>query len=363
MKFNEFLEGLANYEPGKDIDVIAREFGLSKVIKLASNENPLGTSKKVVQCLQENAHLAHLYPDDTMSELKAKLAKHYNVGERQIIIGAGSDQIIEYAIHSKLNSKNAFLQCGVTFAMYQIYAKQTQSKCYKTTSITHDLSEFKTLYNAHKDEIKVIFLCVPNNPLGECLDSAAVREFIGGVDEDCLVVIDGAYNEFASFKDEKKHLEPRELCAEFSNVLYLGTFSKLYALGGLRIGYGIANDELIKAFYKLRAPFNVSNLSLKAACAALDDKEFVKKTLQNNFSQMKRYEDFAKEQGIKFIDSYTNFITYFFETHQSSALANELLKKGIIIRDLKSYGLNAIRITIGLETENDAFFKEFSALL
>lgn len=363
MQFNEFLGGLANYEPGKDIEVIAREFGLDKVIKLASNENPLGTSQKVVECLRQNAHLAHLYPDDTMSELKAKLAKHYNVGEKQIIIGAGSDQIIEYAIHSKLNAQNAFLQCGVTFAMYQIYAKQTQSKCYKTTSITHDLAEFKSLYNAHKDEIKVIFLCVPNNPLGECVDSEAVGEFIKGVDEDCLVVIDGAYNEFASFKDKKKHLNPKELCAKFSNVLYLGTFSKLYALGGLRVGYGVANEELIRAFYKLRAPFNVTNLSLKAACVALDDAEFVEQTLQNNFSQMKRYEDFAKEHSIKFIDSYTNFITYFFEDKQSSALANDLLKKGIIIRDLKGYGLNAIRITIGKSEENDAFFKEFSALL
>lgn len=362
MRFNEFLSGLANYEPGKDIEVIAREFKLDKVIKLASNENPLGTSKKVVECLRQNAHLAHLYPDDTMSELKAKLAKHYNVGEKQIIIGAGSDQIIEYAVHSKLNAQNAFLQCGVTFAMYQIYAKQTQSKCYKTTSITHDLTEFKTLYNAYKDEIKVIFLCVPNNPLGECVDSEAVGEFIEGIDEDCLVVIDGAYNEFASFKDKRKHLNPKELCTKFSNVLYLGTFSKLYALGGLRVGYGIANEELIRAFYKLRAPFNVTNLSLKAACVALDDAEFVEQTLQNNFSQMKRYEDFAREHSITFIDSYTNFITYFFEDKQSSVLANDLLKKGIIIRDLKSYDLNAIRITIGKSEENDAFFKEFSAL-
>ena len=209
----------------------------------------------------------------------------------------------------------------------------------------------------------MIFLCVPNNPLGECLDSGAVREFIRGVDEDCLVVLDAAYNEFASFKDEKKHLSPAKLCAEFSNVLYLGTFSKLYALGGLRVGYGIANEAIIKAFYKLRAPFNVTNLSLKAACAALDDKEFVEQTLQNNFTQMKRYEDFARQNGIKFINSYTNFITYFFETHQSSALANELLKKGIIIRDLKSYGLNAIRITIGLKEENDAFFDEFKNLI
>ena len=129
------------------------------------------------------------------------------------------------------------------------------------------------------------------------------------------------------------------------------------------MGYGIAREQIIKAFYKLRAPFNVANLSLKAACVALDDKEFVEQTLQNNFSQMKRYEDFARENNIKFIDSYTNFITYFLERHNSTELANALLKKGIIIRDLKSYGLNAIRITIGLQSENEAFFKEFKALL
>lgn len=363
MQFNKFLENLANYEPGKDIDVIAKEYGLNKVIKLASNENPLGTSKKVIECLKQNAHLAHLYPDDTMSELKSKLSKHYGVNSNELIIGAGSDQIIEYAIHSKLNSQNAFLQCGVTFAMYQIYAKQTQSKCYKTTSITHDLTEFKSLYKAHKNEIKVIFLCVPNNPLGECLDKDEIYDFISDVDEDCLIVIDGAYNEFASFKDEKKHLNPKELIVNFANVLYLGTFSKLYGLGGLRIGYGVANDELIKAFYKLRAPFNVTNLSLKAACAALDDHEFVKDTLENNFTEMKHYEDFAKQNNIKFIDSYTNFITYFFKNQQSSTLANALLKKGIIVRDLKSYGLNAMRITIGIKNENEMFFKEFASLL
>ncbi len=378
MKFNAFLDGLANYEPGKDIEVIAREFGLSRVIKLASNENPLGTSPKAAACLRESANLAHLYPDDTMSELKGKLAKHYDIRLSELIVGAGSDQIIEFAVHSKLNAENAYLQCGVTFAMYQIYAKQTGAKCYKTPSIGHNLREFKEIYAAHRDEIKVVFLCVPNNPLGECLNAAEVGEFAAFVDEDCLVVIDGAYNEFAGFKDSKKALKPRELIREFSNVLYLGTFSKLYALGGLRVGYGIANETIIRAFYKLRAPFNVANLSLKAACAALDDAEFVAKTLQNNFSQMKLYEDFARENNIKFVESYTNFITYFFDESvnfggnsavnsakklNSTDLANALLKRGIIIRDLKSYALNAIRVTIGLPDQNEAFFREFKTLL
>lgn len=365
MNFNAHLANIKNYEPGKDIDVIAKEYGLSKVIKLASNENPLGTSQRVVEALQQNAHLAHLYPDDSMSELKEKLAKKFGISQKELIIGAGSDQIIEFAVHSKLDENSAYLQAGVSFAMYEIYAKQVGAKVYKTASLSHDLKELKALYEKHKDEIKIIFLCVPNNPLGECLNADEIKEFVRFVDKDCLVALDAAYNEFASFKDKKKHLEPKELIGEFENVLYLGTFSKLYALGGLRIGYGIADEQIINAFYKLRAPFNVTNLSLKAASAVLDDEEFVQKTLENNFSQMKLYEDFAEQNGLEFIPSYTNFITYFFkdETKNSSFFADELLKRGIIIRNLKSYDLNAIRITIGKSDENALFFKELKSLL
>ncbi len=363
MEFNKFLSYLSNYEPGKDIEVIAREYGLKEVIKLASNENPFGTPPKAIESLQQNASKAYLYPDDSMMELKSELAQKYGIENENIIIGAGSDQIIEFAIHSKLNSKNAFLQAGVTFAMYGIYAKQCSAKCYKTQSITHDLKEFKKLYEEHKDEIKIIFLCLPNNPLGECLDASEVIEFIKSIDEDCLVIIDAAYNEFARFKDIKKHLEPCILIKEFENVLYLGTFSKLYGLGGLRIGYGIANSEIINAFYKLRAPFNVSNLALKAAQAALDDDGFIQQTLKNNFFQMKLYKEFAEKYNIKTIESYTNFITYFFDKKNSTELSEKLLKKGIIIRNLKNYGLNAMRITIGTPYENERFFAVFEKIL
>lgn len=363
MKFNPLIEHLHNYEPGKDIECIAKEYKLKEVIKLASNENPLGASPKALKALEENISKVNLYPDDSMSELKAKLAMKFALKEDNIIIGAGSDQVIEYAVHSKLNTNNAFLQAGVTFAMYEIYAKQCGAKCYKTQSITHDLNEFLALYKQHKTEIKIIFLCVPNNPLGECLDALAIKEFLRKIDEDCMVVLDGAYSEFATFKDTKKHLNPKELLEEFPNVLYLGTFSKLYGLGGLRIGYGIANTELIKVFYKLRAPFNVSNLALKAAACALDDEDFVKKTLENNFLQMQRYEEFAKNHHLKTLPSYTNFITYFFNEKNSTDLSEKLLKKGIIIRNLKSYGLNAVRITLGTPYQNERFFEEFESIL
>ncbi|MCR6594670.1 histidinol-phosphate transaminase [Campylobacter insulaenigrae] len=359
MKFNPFLEAIKTYESGKDIDLIAKEYNLKEVIKLASNENPYGTSLKAKEAIIKNAHLAHLYPDDTMIELKQALAKKINVLNENIIIGSGSDQIIEYAVYAKLDHMKAYLQCGVSFAMYEIYAKQVGAKIYKTQSLVHDLEQLCDLYQKHKNEIKIIFLCLPNNPLGECLDKKDVFEFIGKIDEDCLVVIDGAYNEFASFKDKNKFIDPQELILNFQNVVYLGTFSKLYGLGGMRVGYGIASQKIINTFYKLRAPFNVTNLSLKAAFAALDDKEFVEKTLKNNFSQMKLYEEFARKNEISYIESYTNFITYFFDKKNSTDLSEKLLKKGIIVRNLQSYGLNAIRISIGTEYENSRFFEEF----
>ncbi|MBS4240285.1 histidinol-phosphate transaminase [Campylobacter vulpis] len=363
MQFNENLNRLKTYEPGKDIELIAKEYGVKEVIKLASNENPLGTSQKAREAIIQNASKAYLYPDDSASELRNALALKFGLKMQNVIIGAGSDQIIELATHAKLNHQNAFLQCGVSFAMYEIYAKQVGAKAYKTRSITHDLNEFKSLYEMYKDEIKILYLCLPNNPLGECLNAFDVEEFLKDLDEDCLVVIDAAYNEFASFKDEKKHINPAKFIEKFPNLLYLGTFSKLYGLGGLRVGYGVANEDLIDALYKLRAPFNVNILALKAAVAALDDEEFVKSSLENNFSQMQKFEDFARFNAIEFIPSYTNFITYFFEEQNSSNLSEKLLKKGIIVRDLKSYGLNAMRITIGKPYENTRFFEEFEDIL
>ncbi|MBO7475422.1 MAG: aminotransferase class I/II-fold pyridoxal phosphate-dependent enzyme, partial [Campylobacter sp.] len=161
-----------------------------------------------------------------------------------------------------------------------------------------------------------------------------------------------------------KEIRPEFIVKNFKNVLYLGTFSKLYGLGGMRIGYGVADENIINALYKLRPPFNVTTISLVAALAALKDEKFVKETLKNNFKEMKKYEKFADENGINFINSYTNFITFVFdEMFDSTAISNALLKKGIIVRNLKGYGLNAIRITIGLPKQNDKLLKTLEKYL
>ncbi len=366
MIFNDELKDIVTYEGGKPIELVVREFGIEpkNVIKLASNENPNGVSPKVVEVVKNSAHLMSQYPDDSMYRLKNGLSKRFEVDTKNIIIGAGSDQVIEFAIRAKANRQKGILTAGVTFAMYEIYAKQIGAKVFKTPSNTHNLEEFYDIYQKNKDKISIIFLCLPNNPLGESLQTKEVYKFIREVDANTLIVIDGAYNEYASFKDKDYAINVKDLINTFSNVLYLGTFSKAYGLGGMRVGYGISNKFIIENLYKLRPPFNITTLSLEAAVEALKDKEFVKFSIQQNFSQMKKYENFAQRNKINFINSYTNFITLLFEEKfNSKEIANILLKKGIIVRDLTSYGLNAIRVTIGKPEQNDKFLEVFRSVL
>jgi len=366
MKFNQELEEIVTYEGGKPIELVVREFGIKSedVIKLASNENPNGTSKKVIKAIQESAFKASRYPDDSMKDLKDALANRFCVDSKNIIIGAGSDQVIEFAIRAKANKNTKILTAGITFAMYEIYAKQIGTKVIKTSSNTHDLSEFRTLYHDNKDTISMIFLCLPNNPLGESLQTTEVYDFIKEIDKDTLVVVDGAYQEYARYKDEKYAIDVQNLINEFENVLYLGTFSKAYGLGGMRVGYGIAQEEIINTLLKLRPPFNITTLSLEAATVALSDEEFVHSSVSLNFQQMKRYEALAEKNQISFIKSYTNFITLIFnEKFSSKEIADILLREGIIVRDLTGYGLNAIRVTIAKPLENDKFLERFEKII
>ena len=363
MKYNKVLENIKTYEAGKPIELVVREFGIAPedVVKLASNENPIGTSPAVKQAIIDNAGKAHLYPDDSMFELKDALAKKYKVNEENIIIGAGSDQVLEFISRAVLDENSSVLMSAVTFAMYEIYAKQMGAKIYRTASYAHKYDEFMEAYHMHKP--KIIYLCTPNNPTGDATSKEEVLKIINAVDKDTLIVVDGAYMEYAAAKDSKYAMEPNDILA-YPNVIYLGTFSKAYGLGGMRVGYGIADTEMIEELYKMRPPFNISTLSLAAAIEACKDETFVKESIVLHTEQIKRYEAFAKENGFSCIESYTNFITYLFdESMDSTKIADALLKRGVIIRNLASYGMNAMRITIGTKKQNDVFFKHFSELI
>jgi len=363
VKYNKVLQNIKTYEAGKPIELVVREFGIAteEVVKLASNENPIGTSPAVQKAIIANAARAHLYPDDSMFELKNALAEKYLVQEENIIIGAGSDQVLEFISRALLNENTSVLMSAVTFAMYEIYAKQMGAKIYRTASYEHKYDEFMEAYRMYKP--KIIYLCTPNNPTGDATSKETVLEIINAVDKETLIVVDGAYMEYAIAKDKKYAITPQELLG-FENVIYLGTFSKAYGLGGMRVGYGIAQPAIIEELYKMRPPFNISTLSLVAAIEACKDEHFVEESICLHKEQIKRYESFAIENGFTYIESYTNFITYLFdESKDSTTIADALLKRGVIIRNLESYGMNAIRITIGTQKQNDIFFKHFLELL
>jgi histidinol-phosphate aminotransferase len=364
MQFNQVLDNVTTYEAGKPIELVVREFGVNPkdVIKLASNENPYGTSPKVVEKIKGLVQNMFIYPDDSMYELKEALANKFDLTSKHVIIGSGSDQILEYCVHAKCEKGSKILMAKTTFAMYEIYGKQTGATIIKTEDDQHNLEQFSKLYKEHGAD--VIFLCLPNNPLGECLDKDDVYAFLETVDKETLVVVDGAYQEYAAFKDEKKRIVPKDLIASFPNAIYLGTFSKAYALGGMRVGYGIAQPEIINAFYKLRAPFNITTLTLAAAIEALKDEEFVTSCIAKNFEEMTRYEEYAKERGFEYIPSYTNFITIKFgDKFVSKVVAQKLLERGVIVRDLTGYGQNAIRITIGRNEQNTKVFEQLDEVL
>ena len=364
MNFNSKMKDIKNYEAGKPIELVVREFGIEPkdIIKLASNENPNGCSSMVQEAVSKIVSKMALYPDDSMMALKSGLSKRFDVEDKNVIIGSGSDQVIEFLIHAKASSESKILMNSITFAMYEIYAKHVGAEILRTSSQEHDLDEFYKIYREEKPSI--IFLCTPNNPTGDAIEADKLFEFLQKIDNDTLVVVDGAYMEYAIIKDSSKEVKPKDLVNQFDNVIYLGTFSKAYGLGGMRVGYGLADVKIIKELYKLRPPFNITTLSLEAATVALEDEEFVNKSIVDNFSEMKRYEEFAKEQKIDIINSYTNFVTLCLNSnYKSSEVANLLLKRGMIVRDLSGYNMNAIRVTVGTQEQNSRFFELATEIL
>lgn len=363
MRFRQHICDLPIYEVGKPLELVMRDYNIKPqdIVKLGSNENPLGTAPLARQAILENADNAYMYPDDSYYELKDSLAKKYGIKDNQIIIGSGSDQIIEFCVHAICNSTTKVLMAQTTFAMYAIYAKHCDSSIIRTPDFTHNLSSMLSYYKKHKPSI--IFLCTPNNPLGEALLKTDVIDFLKQIDKETLVILDCAYMEYCAHKDSMYAITPKDIL-QFSNVIYLGTFSKIYGLGGMRIGYGIADSSIISMLHKIRPPFNVTTLSLKAAKASLFDTDFLLQSLANNLEEMESYKHFAKKYDLDILESYANFVTFLLHNKlNSTKIVYSLLRQGIVVRDLASYGLNAIRITIGTPQQNKVVIEKLIDIL
>ena len=347
------------YVPGRPIEDVKRELGLKEVIKLASNENPYSPSPKVIKALTQEIKNVNRYPDGGCYELRKILAKDLKVNLKQLIFGNGSDEVIVLATRAFLSEGDEVVIAKPSFLIYELASKieGSQIKEIPLKDFRYDLAKMKA---AVTPKTRIIFLGNPDNPAGSYLTEHQVRDFLKDLSQDILVFIDEAYYEFVT---EKDYVDSIALLKSYPNVIVTRTFSKMYGLAGLRIGYGVAREELIDVLNRIRDPFNVNALAQVAAVACLKDQNYYRK-LAKKIQQQREflYQSFDR-LGVECVKSYTNFILINLKT-DSRDMTQKLLKKGIIVRDMNGWGLkNFIRVTIGTEIENKKFLKALEELL
>ena len=350
-----------HYVPGKPIEEVQRELGLKEVIKLASNENCMGPSPKAIEAIRKNLANVNRYPDAQSFALRKKMAKFLGVSEDSLIFGNGSDEIICLAVRTFVNEGDEVIVAKPTFLIYEIISQIQNAKIRfipLARGLKHDLKAMKA---AVTDRTKIIFIANPDNPTGTYITKSQLDEFLDGLPENVIVFLDEAYFEFAN-----------RLCKDYPNGLdYLGrkgiivarSFSKAYGLAGLRVGYGISNPEAIGYMERTREPFNVNLLAQAAAEAAVDDKAFLKKTLDHVEKEMDFLGKAFAKLGIDYVRSATNFILL--DTRRDcKEVFNALLRKGVIVRDMKAWGMDTyIRVTLGTRPENKKFLEALKGII
>jgi histidinol-phosphate aminotransferase len=355
----EYIRSMVPYVPGKPIEETQREFKLKRVIKLASNENPLGPSPKAMAAMRTNLREMHRYPDGSAFKLKRALSKGLGVAGNQILVGNGSNEIIDLLVRTYCVSGDAIATSKAAFIAYQLCAQ-----IHGVRTVLTDLTEEMKfdlgalLEKVRSDErVKIVFIANPNNPTGTYNSTAQLREFLKGVAQvrggSVLVALDYAYWEYVTAKDLP---DPMKLLAEFPNVVVLRTFSKIYGLAGLRVGYGIAAPEIIATLEKVRQPFNVTAIGLTAAEAALSDQAFVKRARRLNEQGMRFWETELMRIGLPFWRSQGNFLLTDVQRGigmNGPEVYQACLKLGVIFRPIANYGFpGALRISVGKPEEN-----------
>jgi len=353
------IEGLIPYPPGKPIEELEREMGISGSIKIASNENPLGPSPLAVRAIIDNVNKINRYPDGSGYYLKKKLSEKFNISPDRIILGNGSNNIIELAIRTFLKKGEEVIQAFPTFLFYE---KITRGAGCRLISIP--LRDFRidleNILSRVTKKTGLIFINNPNNPTGTALSAAEVTDFLKRLPRDVIVVLDEAYIEFAT---DKKIANGLELLDDYPRLIILRTFSKLYGLAGLRVGYGFSSGEIIDYMNRVRQPFNVNLLAQAAATAALDDNAFVSETLKVVREGLDYLFAGLNRLGIEYHPTQTNF--FLIKSPLGGKMTYELmLREGVIIRSMESFGLkDYIRINVGTPEENKRFLRTLKKVL
>ena len=349
LPLNPSLATLSVYQPGRPIQEVARELGLdaADIIKLASNENPLGPSPAAVAAMERVIQSLHLYPDGNAFYLKQKLAAKLDLTTANLILGNGSNEIIEFIGHALMTSGSEVVVSEYCFAVYPIVTKLFGASLVTVPAVNfgHDIP---AMLRAITPKTRVIFVANPNNPTGTLIPTADIERLIREVPANVLIAMDEAYIEFL---DEPFDLLPMIRSGQVPNLLLMRTFSKIYGLAGLRLGYGIGHPDLIAALEKIRQPFNINSLIQAGAIAALDDEEHISRTRRNNAEGLRLYENAFRELKLTFVPSSANFILV--RVGDGQKVFAELQKLGVIVRPMAGYQLPEwIRISIGSPAEN-----------
>lgn len=359
-RIRKCIEPIQPYNPGKPVEELERELGITNIIKLASNENPLGPSPKAIQVIKEKASDMNYYPDGSGYDLRKKLASIHGVAPEQITIGNGSDEIVSLLTQLILEPGDEAIISELAFVRYEMAVQAAGAKPVivpAKNKYHHDLPAMKKAIN---DKTRIVFICNPNNPTGTMLTQAETDEFMQSIPDSVLVVFDEAYYEFVTRPDYTQSLN---YLKTGKNVMVLRTFSKIYGLAGLRVGYGFADAQLITDFNRVRTPFNVNRIAMFAAEAALDDQDYVVKCANlNTEGKNYIYSEMAK-LGLPYVETEGNFILI--DTLKNGMdIYQKMLQLGVIVRPMGMYKLpTCIRVTIGTMEENKRFVESLAQVI
>lgn len=354
----EYVRAIAPYVGGKPIEELARELNLdpASIIKLASNENPRGPSPRVLAAIARAAIDLPRYPDGNGYALKAALSSKFGVGQEQIVLGNGSNDVLELATQAFLRPGDDAVYSQYGFVVYPLatQARGARGIAVPARAYGHDLEAMRA---AITPRTRVVFIANPNNPTGTWIAGDVVEPFIASVPREVIVVLDEAYNEFL---DPGEQAPAADWVSRYPNLIVSHTFSKAHGLAALRIGYGLMNEAVADLLNRVRQPFNVNSLAQAAAIAALDDVEYVDESRRLNAEGMRQLESGLRQLSVRFLPSRGNFVLIGAE--DAADVYRSLLLKGIIVRPVANYGLPGwLRVTVGTRDENDRFLEALAA--
>lgn len=354
------LASVKNYVPGKPLEELQREYGVRNAVKMASNENALGPSPKAMAAVRKALSRAHRYPEGGCHYLRQKLSKVLGVAPGALVFGNGSDELLVLAVRAFVGKGDEIVIADPTFLIYEI-AASVENGVVRKIPMKNFRYDLEGMLRAIGGRTKLVFIANPDNPVGTYIPTLPLVSFLNQVPPDTLVVLDAAYHEFARVKGD--YPDQVKLIKEFKNLIVTRTFSKAYGLAGLRIGYAVTAPAIARALEKVREPFNVNSLAQTAALAALDDKKFLKKSVETVNRGRGYLTRALEEMGLSPVDTVTNFILFDLK-REAAPVYERLLRAGVIVRPMGGWGLKTyLRVTIGKKEENRRFLKALKRIL